>query len=488
MGSMRTVILLAALALIVGCSDPADTQALPLGTPSPTVRIVLVGDVMTGRGLSPVIEREADAVFAEVRHLIAAADIAAANLESPLTERPHISPSENQLQADPATAEIVAAAGFDVISLPNNHTTDSGGEGLLDTIAAVRGSGLATVGAGADLATATSPTTITARGVTVGFLAYDATGVSTPAGDGPGVSAWDEDAAIAAVARLRSQADVVVVSVHGGTEYLPSTDPGMAAIAATMADAGADVVWGHGAHVVQPVSVIDGERPAVTATSLGNFLFDQAGTDRTTGYLLEVMVDEQGVVAYRVGISEHPDRRVSFAGWTDPEGDAAHLHGSWWTLVRSPLVVASTVTEVAEFRHGDLTAAAAGDITGDGETDLVASFRRPHRSTPLMETHPEVQWTDAKGRSAHLGVYQPEGLVEAWVAGTVLQPIAGLEICQGSLAVAHNQLDDSAIVAASAWTWNGFGFDTAPDLPGPGTPACADIDGDGITDPVILNR
>ena len=149
---------------------------------------------------------------------------------------------------------------------------------------------------------------------------------------------------------------------------------------------------------------------------------------------------------------------------------------------------ASTETTVAEFRHGDLIAAAAGDIDGDGASDVVASFRRPHRMTPFMELHPELQWADAQGRDAHLGVYQPDGLVEIWVAGSVLLPIADLEICDGSLALVHDHLDVPTPVASSAWEWNGFGFDTAPDLPGPGTPACADINGDGKTEPVILNR
>ena len=157
-------------------------------------------------------------------------------------------------------------------------------------------------------------------------------------------------------------------------------------------------------------------------------------------------------------------------------------------LVRDPVLESDTAVALDGFRHGDLVAAASGDITGDGEPDVVASFRRPHQSTPFMETHPELQWADAQGRSAHLGVYAPDGLIETWVAGSVLLPIVDLQICDGSLALIHNQLDDPAEIAASAWEWNGFGFDTAPDIPGGGDPGCADINGDGITEPVIVGR
>jgi hypothetical protein len=164
------------------------------------------------------------------------------------------------------------------------------------------------------------------------------------------------------------------------------------------------------------------------------------------------------------------------------------MHDSWWALTRSAVPATTTVATVDNFRHGDLVVAAVGDIDGDGDTDLVASFRRPHRMTPFMETRPDLQWADAQGRSAHLGVYDPETLEELWVAGSVLLPVAAVEVCDGALAIGHDRLDDPAIVAGGAWTWNGFGFDTAPDIPGSGTPACADIDGNGDTEPVILDR
>ncbi len=56
------------------------------------------------------------------------------------------------------------------------------------------------------------------------------------------------------------------------------------------------------------------------------------------------------------------------------------------------------------------------------------------------------------------------------------------------MALAFDSLDDPFVVATSGWTWNGFGFDVPPELPGPGTPGCADVDGDDRADPIILDR
>ena len=105
-----------------------------------------------------------------------------------------------------------------------------------------------------------------------------------------------------------------------------------------------------------------------------------------------------------------------------------------------------------------------------------------------MELRPDVQWEDAMGRSAHVGVFDPDGLREIWVAGTVVMPVAGVAVCDGAIATVHDKLEDSEWVASGARAGNGFGFDTAPDIPGPGTPGCTDIDGDGQTEPIILGR
>ncbi len=443
---------------------------------------------MLGRGVAGSAASNPDEVFAGVRHLLTGADIAGANLESPLTTRPHTSRNENVVLASPDSAAILADAGFDVVSLPNNHAADAGPPGILDTIAAVEAVGLRTVGAGADSDAAAAPLEILISGLVVGFLAFDTTGVAPAAGEEPGVAVWDRATGPATVAALRATSDIVVVSIHGGSEYLPTNDPQMADIAEELVAAGADVVWGHGAHVMQPVYPSELDHRAVVATSLGNFIFDQSGPGRTTGAMLEVLAGAAGVVAYRVAVTEHGERRVSFVEWEQPEGDAVWLDGAWWSLVGPHRLDDPGHTTIAAFRHGDLTAAAEGDVTGTGARHVVASFRRPFAETDYARLRPDTQWADRTGRSAHLGVYTMDNLTEVWVAGSVSMPVADLAVCTGSIAVAHDSLDDSTVMATGAWVWNGFGFATAPDLPGRGTAGCADVDGDGRTEPVVVNR
>ncbi len=484
--TVRTAVALAlSAALVTSCSSQPATAPDSSQEFGAIVRIVLVGDVMLGRAIAPLASAAPDELFADIRHLIRQADVAGLNLESPLTSRPHIANNDNVLNADPDAASLLAESGFTVVSLPNNHAGDAGPDGVLDTIAAVEAVGLRTVGGGSDLDDASKPTVIAGPGWSVGLLAFDATGSALVAATEAGVAVWDDRTGPEAIAALAPTVDVLIVSIHGGTEYLPTTDPRMADIGAASIAAGADVLWGHGAHVIQPIAVREG---AVLATSLGNFLFDQSGRDRTRGALLEVLADSRGVIAYRVAITEHANRTVEFVDWELPSAAAVWLHGSWWSLVRGPATNMASPAELADFRHGDLVAAASGAVAGDGRHLIVASFRRPFAETEFTRLRPDVQWQDTAGRSAHLGVYEPDGLKEVWVAGSVLSPVAGLAVCDGSIAVSHDTLDDSRVVATGAWEWTGFGFATAPELPGAGTPSCADVDRNGSAEPVVTDR
>lgn len=144
-------------------------------------------------------------------------------------------------------------------------------------------------------------------------------------------------------------------------------------------------------------------------------------------------------------------------------------------------------TDLAGF-PGDVVDAALGDVDGDGRLDAVVAFRRPYRPTDVNVLLPRRLFVDALGRSAHVGMYRPSDLRPRWVAGTLIRPVVALAPCDGSLAVAYSTLDRPAVVAASAWRWSGFGFTPLPELEGPGTPSCADVDGDGASDPLVLGR
>jgi poly-gamma-glutamate synthesis protein (capsule biosynthesis protein) len=156
------------------------------------------------------------------------------------------------LRAPPEAVEALRTGGFDVVSLANNHTMDTGRNGMVDTIAVLTEAGIAPV----------PPAHRHARpDLGVAFVALDdSTGALEPA------------VASEVVARAAQSAGLVVASVHWGGEYQTAPSERQQSVARALADAGADVVVGHGPHVLQRVEWY-GE--TLVAYSLGNFLFDQ---------------------------------------------------------------------------------------------------------------------------------------------------------------------------------------------------------------------
>ncbi len=478
----RLLLVYCLLAVVPACAPAADV-------PTATARVLLVGDVMLGRGVAGAVASDGDEVFSGIAHVIAGADLALANLESPLTAAPHQAQHDHRLAADPAAARLLAAAGFDGVALANNHIGDSGPAGVADTLAAVTAAGLTPFGAGSDAAAAAAPARFEAAGLKITALAFDASGLGLAAsGSAAGVAGWEEDAARDAVAEARRDSDIVIVSVHG-VAPLAGRDRHLEEVGARLVDWGADVVWGHGAHVSLPIELVAlPGRSAIVASGLGNFLFDQYLDATKEGLVLEVLVGAGGVIAYRVGDAEHPDRRVRFAGWREPDGAAALLGLEWWTVLDPPAAASAHGVDLGEWADGDLVDASIGDIDGDGRDDLVVAFRRPFADTIVARSRRDIDWADALGRSAHVGVYSVDGARQRWVAGSLLRPVARLLACDGALAVAYDTLDDPAIVAAGAWRWHGFGFMAGPDLDGAATLLCHDVDGDGRDDPLLSDR
>jgi poly-gamma-glutamate capsule biosynthesis protein CapA/YwtB (metallophosphatase superfamily) len=471
-------------------SRPAEPATTVSSSSSP-VRLIFLGDVMLGRGVGVVAAADPGSIFEQLRPAFVGADLVLANLESPLTSRPHTAPGF-ALEADPVVAPLLASAGIDVVDLANNHATDAGPDTVLETISATTAAGLRTVGAGADEAAAAAPVVVHVGRLRVGVVAFDLAGGVAARVATAGVNPWDPAAAKRAVTDLRAAADVVIVGLHGGVEYLPHADPVLQRVVDQVASWGADVVWGHGSHVPYPVTTTGGERPAVVAAGLGNALFDQNQPGTDSGTALEVLADQSGALAWRTGRLSIAAGRSSFAGWDDPTGDAVALRKEWWTPVR--MVTQQPTNGCASVNRdtvltglparSTVVSSDCGSVTGRSDRETVLAYRRPASDEVLHAAFPGHRWADAGGRSAHLAVIGPDGTMR-WGAATLLDPIGSVAVCSGALAVGFTTLDDPTVIAAGAWTWSGFGFRTTPTLARPLSIGCADVDHDGSTEPLI---
>ena len=257
----------AAAALGETASPSAKSERRAAAAPSAAVRLVAVGDI------AMVETAEASrSYFTGVARYLARGNVTLGNLEGTLTTRGSSkcgSGSEScfAFRAPPRYARLLRRAGFDVLNLANNHSYDFGTIGQADTVAALRGSRLAHTGRPGERAT------LRKRGVSVavvGFAPYPWA-----------QSLLDVAGAARLVRRAAARADVVVVTMHAGAEgagrtrvrpgaeiYLGEPRGNAVLFARAMVRAGADLVVGHGPHVLRG---IEWYRGRLIAYSLGNF-------------------------------------------------------------------------------------------------------------------------------------------------------------------------------------------------------------------------
>lgn len=255
------------------------------------VTLTAVGDVLLARGVVKEIERNGfESLLVDTGDIIRDSDLAFCNLECTLSDRGVPYRRKYIFRASPDLAGKLSNAGFNVVSLANNHTLDFGRDALMDTMQAVKGAGMFPVGAGMNRDDAVKVRVIEINRLRVGFLAYTdipTIGVARLA-DRPTVAGADIDRIASEVKAARAQCDVLAISFHWGIEYMKYPTDRQKELAKTCIDSGADLILGHHPHVLQTVEIYKG-KPIIY--SMGGFLWDSKvlGADRSAIYQFELL-------------------------------------------------------------------------------------------------------------------------------------------------------------------------------------------------------
>jgi poly-gamma-glutamate capsule biosynthesis protein CapA/YwtB (metallophosphatase superfamily) len=291
---------------VAGKHPLRDPRAYPLQTtstrPVPEVTtIAAVGDIMLGRRVG---QHHADDPGAPLRPLsrrLAAAEITVGNFESTLSTAGIPRQGSDSFAASPRVLPGLRQAGFDLLSLANNHVGDYGDAALRQTLTRFATAKIATVGAGRAEDSARRPVIIERNGVRVGVIAVDSIG-ETPAATStrPGTNRLNMPPRTGPLNRsqlrristdisaLSQRVDTVVVLTHWGTQYTHDPEPSQRTAARAFANAGADLVIGGHPHWVQGWEIAGS---AVVVHSLGNFVFDMDFQVKTNeGVFLEVVL------------------------------------------------------------------------------------------------------------------------------------------------------------------------------------------------------
>lgn len=273
------------------------TSTLP---PRQTLIIQGTGDVNLDPGYIPALATNGyDYAWEGLGGLFLEDDLTVVNLECAPTDIVDPQPKKFVFRCPTESLDSLARAGVDVANMGNNHSGDHGKDGLVDGRANLISAGVAPVGAGRDAAEAGTPALFDIEGWKVAVLGFGGVFPTTSwfaDEDTPGMRDGDDiPSMMAAVEAADALADIVVVAIHWGVEL--DTEPRVedVARAKAMIAAGADVVFGHHAHRLQPFELVD---DSAVFWGLGNFVWPrQSAAGATTGVARAIVHPDGSVEA-----------------------------------------------------------------------------------------------------------------------------------------------------------------------------------------------
>ena len=262
------------------------------------MKILIAGDFCPhGRVEKLIAQGDYSSVLGEVRPYVSFVDFSIVNLEAPVVSR-EIAPIEKQgpnLRCSSKAVEALTWAGFNVVTLANNHFLDYGQEGVRDTLQACEQNGIATVGGGMNLSEAQKIFYKEVNGEVLAVINCCEHEFSIATAKTAGSNPLNSVRQYYQIKEAREKADYVLVIVHGGHEYYQLPSPRMVETYRFFIDAGVDVVVNHHQHCYSGYELYNG-KPIFYG--LGNFSFDWEGLRSgvwNEGFILQMELKEKNV-------------------------------------------------------------------------------------------------------------------------------------------------------------------------------------------------
>ena len=266
------------------------------------INLFFVGDIMLGRGVEYMINKQGKGdfkfSFLKIASELQKSDILFANLEGPISDRGVRVGSIYSFRFKPEAIDGLVYGGFDILSLANNHMLDYQRIALEDTMNILKENNIDYIGAGFNKEEAFSLKTKEIKNTKIGFLAYTNLGPENwQAGEKNSGMAWISENDIGEIAedikKSKKEVDILIISLHAGEEYEENPTSFQTSFAMNCIENGADLVVGHHSHVVQK---IERYNDGWIAYSLGNFIFDQGFSEETMkSIILKVAIKDKKI-------------------------------------------------------------------------------------------------------------------------------------------------------------------------------------------------
>ncbi len=271
---------------------------------SPVITLNAVGDIMLSRKVEKYINNQGlEYPIAKTESFLKDADITFANLECPLSDKGVPLPGKGiWFRGSPRNVETLLMAGFDIVSLANNHAMDYDEPALLQTLDILKANNIAQIGAGENEKAARKAHIEEVKNLKIGWLAYSEMADLFFSFNYPrrmaaqenqaGISSFSEKKIIEDIKALKDEAELIILSLHWGLEYKDIPEEYQKLAARSFIDAGADIIIGHHPHCIQGAETY---KNGLIVYSLGNFIFDQDWSQKTKeGLILRLELSPLG--------------------------------------------------------------------------------------------------------------------------------------------------------------------------------------------------
>jgi poly-gamma-glutamate capsule biosynthesis protein CapA/YwtB (metallophosphatase superfamily) len=233
-------------------------------------------------------------IFENVKSILETPDVLTANQESMLGGVNIGVSSYPMFNSPHEVADALVHSGVDIVSIANNHTLDKGERGILSATDYLNSIGLPHVGSFLNQEDRQKLRIIHKNGIKLAFLSYTygTNGIPIPDGKDFLVNLINRDLMSDEIGRAKTEADVVIMSIHWGNEYQRIPTNEQKDLANFLANEGVDIIFGSHPHVLQPMEWIDtGDgRKTFVIYSLGNFISGQVRDYKDIGGMATVEI------------------------------------------------------------------------------------------------------------------------------------------------------------------------------------------------------
>jgi poly-gamma-glutamate capsule biosynthesis protein CapA/YwtB (metallophosphatase superfamily) len=229
-----------------------------------------------------------DPMFTYIKPIVAEYDLAFYNQESIIGGKELGLSTYPRFNSPEEIGDSMVNMGFNLVSLANNHTLDKGEQGIINSTNYWKQKQVMTAGSYNNIEDRNKINVMEKNNIKYALLSYTTltNGLPIPSGKDYLVNLYNPETVKQDVDKIRNQVDVLMVSIHWGTEYTHTPTAQQEEIANYLSSLEVDIIIGHHPHVVQPIKYINN---TMVIYSLGNFISAQIGMNKLIG--LMVMVD-----------------------------------------------------------------------------------------------------------------------------------------------------------------------------------------------------